>query len=100
MVKLLSYERFEGANPSVVATVALEIDDLRIYNCRLYQNASGTRWIAPPSRPVKSPDGGASTWVCVVDFATKEARVRITEEALAAIDEHQATRGSKEWWNQ
>ena len=54
MVKLLSYERFEGANPSVVATVALEIDDLRIYNCRLYQNASGTRWIAPPSRPVKS----------------------------------------------
>jgi hypothetical protein len=99
MIRVLSFEAYDGTNPLVKAIIALEIDDLRIYGCRLYQNAEGQRWLALPSKPARSPDGNTQ-WVAVVDFTSRDARVRITAEALKAIDEHAAADGTHRWWEQ
>jgi len=54
----------------------------------------GSRWVSMPSRSYSDAQG--THWAPVVEFASKEARSRISEAVLTAFDEHAPIEGGRQ----
>jgi hypothetical protein len=61
-----------------------------IHRLSLHQK-NGSHWVGLPSKQYSKEDGGTS-WVPVIEFATREAADRFRDQVLAAFDLYQASK--------
>ena len=86
-ITILKFTPIRGTAIRGSVDVRINVIGLNVYGCKLFQNAAGERWVKPPERASKRPDG-SFTYEPIVAFEHKHFNKAFSDRVVAELDRY------------